>query len=183
MNGFGQRIFPGNIQFLNYSGYWKQGKMCGEGLLFYKSGSMYKGTLINDLKEGAGYFKFPERSIIDFYNGTFLYDKAFGNGTYAWKGGAKYVGGFRKGVRWGYGVFTMNGVILEGFWKGNQRWGNGTSSFPNGERCAGNYENGTLNGFGICFYNRISDVVKYEGNFKLDFQWGKGTIWLNDGTR
>ena len=53
MNGFGQRIFPDNIQFLNYTGYWKQGKMSGVGVLFAKSGSMYKGNLINDLKEGT----------------------------------------------------------------------------------------------------------------------------------
>ena len=85
-------------------------------VLVPKIGDSYTGECKNGLAHGTG-----ESFGIDQYSGDFRKGYPHGIGTYIWHTGDRYEGEWDKGLRDGYGVFTMKyqgrDSIVAGVWK------------------------------------------------------------------
>lgn len=107
----------------------------------YLDGSIYFGTLVNDLKHGKGKLALPGET---FYDGDFENDLYHGFGIMTHSNGTVYKGEFFKGMKSGRGTLSnansLDGqFIYEGLWCKNMK-----------------------NGLGKEFY---SDLSFYEGYF------------------
>jgi hypothetical protein len=94
----------GKITFLKtgdtYEGYFKEGKMNGQGTFKWKNGDKYVGDVVNGVFHGKG--------------------------IYYWKEGTVYDGDYNEGVRKGQGKLTWtNGKYYEGSFENNQPHGEG----------------------------------------------------------
>jgi|TARA_B110001450_G_C17265127_1_gene337134 hypothetical protein len=82
--------------------------MHGEGVYKWPNGRMYKGSYVNDKKEGYGIYVYPD--------------------------GRQYAGNWEKGVQHGEGNFTSpSGVTRKGTWKEGKRlcWQDGQETGSN----------------------------------------------------
>jgi len=134
-----------------YKGYWKNGKVHGNGV--FKGSSLnydYDGEYLNGKKHGQGKMIYTNGKIEE---GLFEYNKfvkaksgcIFGDcengyGTYEWPEGDKYYGNHKYGKRNGYGKYTWaNGDKYAGNLKNNEKHGQGTYTLANGKKVTGEW--------------------------------------------
>jgi hypothetical protein len=98
----------------------------------------------------------------------------------------KYHGQFRKGKRFGVGIFKTSNSHYVGSWEDDQAHGFGEEVQENGTRYEGEWKNGVLNGIG-----RVTTVgtsaskdwkAIYIGNYELGKRTGFGKVDQNDMT-
>ncbi|KRX07582.1 Protein kinase-like domain [Pseudocohnilembus persalinus] len=121
-----------------YEGYWKQNKMHGKGILYFRDGiTAYDGEFKDDQMDGHGtlYNEYPDRGNVNInpknvnqlllqnkwikYEGDFCKGKKQGFGNIYFANGDKYVGGFSNDQPNGQGTYyRANGQIAaQGIWK------------------------------------------------------------------
>jgi len=143
-----------------YKGYWKNGKVHGNGL--FKGSSLdydYDGEYLNGKKHGQGKMTYTNGKIEEglFENNKFVKarsgcvsgDCKNGYGKYEWPAGDKYSGNYKNGYRNGYGTYTWaNGDKYTGNLKNNEKHGQGTYTWVSGDKWKGKWENDERNGYG-----------------------------------
>ena len=93
----------------------------------YDDGSLYRGTLINNIRVGRGDYTFSNG---DYYNGFWNNDMFNGVGLYRYKSNQKaYFGEFLNNLPHGQGALTIDGktpvIVYEGMWEQGVKHGNG----------------------------------------------------------
>lgn len=195
--GFGQCV--GDCQngygvFTNeegtYKGYWKNGKVHGNGV--FKGSSLnydYDGEYLYGKKHGQGKMIYTNGKIEE---GLFEYNKFVkaksgcvsgdcknGYGKYEWPGGDKYSGNYKDGYRNGFGTYTWaNGDKYVGNLKYNETDGFGTYTWANGNKYVGNFMDNEKYGQGTFTW---ASGDKWKGNWQNDARNGYGTYTWTDG--
>ena len=142
----------------NWDGFWKHGKMHGEGTLRHKDGgettSRFTENRANCEKDGVAIL--PD--------------------------GTRYEGGFRDGLFHGEGklVYKNSGIVYEGQFRNGLRHGKGQVRFPSGQSYVGEFKRGDYHGQGVLL---SSTGHKYEGSFEKGLISGPGKLTLRDGMK
>ena len=132
-----------------WSGACENGVAGGEGVQTFETGSMFKGELIDNQRNGHGLFVWGAGTARagDRYEGEFRDGKRHGPGVLRWASGATYDGEFRDNEFHGRGVMKwVNGASYEGEWRNGERHGHGVKTDVNGVRRGGEWRNGKLAG-------------------------------------
>ena len=121
--------------------------------IYFKDGTIYKGTIHNNIIEGYGTFLFPT--------------------------GSKYIGELKKGLRDGKGIYEneKNKIYYNGQWKNGLKNGKGILKKDN-LIYDGEWVNGIINGFGNIKWLKSNNT--YEGYFKNSLLNGNGFMIWND---
>lgn len=151
-NGRGTYVYPSGAK---YNGQFRDGKIHGDGILYFSNGNKYVGAWINQYREGKGKMVFYNG---DVYKGNFRKSKFSGKGTIQFKNGDKY----------------------EGQWRNDLQNGDGKYYYSNGDRYEGHFNNGKLDGQGTMFYK---DGAKYVGQWKTNYKDGKGAFYKSSGEK
>ncbi|TNJ30120.1 putative Phosphatidylinositol-4-phosphate 5-kinase [Giardia muris] len=154
----------------------------------------------NELGErhGRGRCIFPNK---DVYVGDYEKGLRHGHGTYRWAYlGVKYKGEYKNGRRNGFGTMTYtNGTVYEGNWVNDRREGTGRITYPNLDYYSGEFHGGLPHGQGEYYYKScdvkvrgtfeygritfgemiLRDGSRYEGAFRLNQPFGKGSWTIN----
>lgn len=141
----------------------------------FQDGTVYKGTVHNNVIDGEGIFYFPTGSI---YEGEVKNGLRDGYGVYeCTKKGIRYEGNWRRGLKHGKGKLIKSDMIYEGEWidgvingKGKCRW------IKNNNYYDGMFKNALLNGNGFFVWTETNE--KYCGGWLDNSQNGIGMqIW------
>ena len=137
---------------LKYIGDFENELPNGEGeLINFEDESIYKGHIINGVKEGYGVLEFSDGTK---YEGEFKDDNYNGHGKIVYSNESKYEGDFKNSLKDGKGVFMWpDGQIYEGEYKKDIRSGKGKLI--------------------------IGENKFYEGNWVNDLPHGKGSYNIN----
>ncbi|MCH5281444.1 MAG: hypothetical protein J1E61_08230 [Lachnospiraceae bacterium] len=165
---------------LRYTGRLTEGKMDGEGTLYYPNGNIeYRGDFVEDRYEGMGKLYNEAGELI--YEGSFLDGLYEGDGIYYYMGEIiAYEGSFSKGLYEGSGtLYYIDGQIrYEGGFSEGQYDGSGVLYYVNGlPSYEGEYQKGQRSGNGK-LYNEAGELI-YEGGFLKDLYEGEGTLYKN----
>lgn len=120
-----------------YRGRIVQGLRNGKGRLEWKNGQTYDGDWVNDHATGT--------AVIVFQNGNRYQGEVFdgvpqGQGEMDLKSGDRYVGHFEQGIFNGQGKYTWkSGAYYTGAWKDGKKSGFGKTILPNGFGFEGEY--------------------------------------------
>lgn len=101
-----------------YTGYLKDGKLDGWGVMSYGDGRVYAGYWSNNCWNGRGTLTWPDgdRLECDFVDDVFC-----GTGVYCWADGRRYEGEFADNERNGQGtIYYTDGTSKSGIWKDGQ---------------------------------------------------------------
>lgn len=150
-NGHGVYVYPSGAR---YEGNFRDGKIQGEGILYFSDGNKYIGNWVNQYREGKGKMIFTSG---DVYRGEFKHGRINGKGIMDFVSGDKY----------------------EGNWSNDLQHGNGNYFYSNGDRYEGEFYAGKFQGKGSMFYK---DGSKYVGDWKSNQKDGKGTFYKTNGT-
>ena len=204
--GYIEAEFNPEDQHVSYKGFSVNSKKHGFGRLTYKSGDIYEGYFIDDLRSGYGEYTFNieyyDNPVFSKAKGMFVNDALNGLGElYGRDGSLFYSGELVNGLRQGHGTTFWEGGMWIGEHADDAATGNGRMLFENGEyyegfvvqgeyqgpgkayfplvneTYIGNFDKGLLQGEGE-FYNGI---WRYNGNFKNGLFNGTGKITLADG--
>lgn len=146
-----------------YEGDWHVGHWHGYGIIRDADGSVYKGQVVNDLKEGIGSMKFSDGRI---FQGEFRQDEAC-KGTMSYIDGAQYKGELHHGNRHGFGVYRFaDGSYYEGESVMNLFEGKGKMTWSDGGWYQGDWSRGEIHGFGMEY--------RPDGSLRHDGRWIKG---------
>ena len=151
-SGQGTYVYPSGAR---YSGNFRNGKIHGDGILYFSNGNKYVGQWVNQYREGKGKMIFASGET---YEGSFRKSKFNGRGTMVFNDGEKYVGQ----------------------WKNDLQNGQGTYYYGDGDRYEGTFKNGKLSGFGTMFY---VDGSRYEGHWKENYKDGQGSFYKINGQK
>ena len=141
----------------------------------FPDGTVYKGTVHNNVIDGEGTFYFPTGSV---YEGQVKNGLREGYGIYeCTKKNIRYEGNWRKGLKHGKGKLIKSDMIYEGEWidgvingKGKCRWTQNNNYYD------GMFKNALLNGNGFFVWTQTNE--KYCGNWLDNSQNGIGMqIW------
>lgn len=182
----------GSYENCKYVGEFRNGQLEGQGIMYYKSGRVYKGDFILNAPDGTGEENYENG---DHYKGKYKKGFKSGMGTYTYKNGdvykgefvenkpegkgklvlankSHYDGQFKGGKCWGKGTFTYNnGDVYKGEWQNSLKHGNGKYWYVNGDVYDGQFVNGIRHGQGI-LKSKNGDV--YNGQWELDAMSGAG---------
>jgi hypothetical protein len=118
-NGYGEFVYVGG----SYKGFFKHGKINGEGTMTYTSGGVYIGAFQDGLRSGFGIYTWSDGSK---YAGTWSFNEKYGKGTMSYPGNGKYVGDWYRNKRHGYGAMIYaSGDKYVGRWSKNLQSGKG----------------------------------------------------------
>ncbi len=146
-----------------YEGDWHVGHWHGYGIIRDADGSVYKGQVVNDLKEGIGSMKFSDGRV---FQGEFRQDEAC-KGTMSYVDGAQYKGELHHGNRHGFGVYRFaDGSYYEGESVMNLFEGKGKMTWSDGGWYQGDWSRGEIHGFGMEY--------RPDGSLRHDGRWIKG---------
>lgn len=101
-----------------YTGYLKDEKLDGWGIMNYGDGRVYAGYWSNNCWNGRGTLTWPDgdRLVCDFVDDVFC-----GTGIYYWADGRRYEGEFADNERNGQGtIYYTDGTSKSGIWKDGQ---------------------------------------------------------------
>ncbi len=149
--------YPESYQ-LKFKGRMENGKINGQGTLYYEDGTVwFKGEHKDGKRHGQGTLYDSDGFII--YEGEWKDDKPNGYGTFHYKTGSYYVGEVKVLNRHGLGtMYRKDGSVwYKGEWK-----------------------NGGFNGLGT-YYNEDGSV-RYKGELKGKKYHGLGTLYYECGT-
>ena len=134
----------------------------GKGILEdYEKGFIYKGDMVNGMKEGKGSLEYIDGTI---YEGDFKSDLYNGNGVLKFKDGKKYEGEFHDGKIKGKGKFIWeDGKIYEGEYDNFMKNGNGKFFWNDNKYYDGQWVNNRQHGKGLIYY----DGKEVEGIFRF----------------
>ena len=136
----------------------------------------YDGEIIDGQKEGNGIQYYKSGTI---YLGEFKDNKWSGEGKLIYQDGLRYIGEFKDGKADGYGVINYpSGARYEGLFKNSQRNGLGTLYESNGEVYKGQFKNNKKHGRGeqIDLFEE-----KYLGYWIDNAKNGKGILFDENG--
>ena len=98
----------------------KTGAVNGSGIVQWKNGNRYEGTVVNTRLSGKGSFTWANG---DTYVGDMVNAQPHGQGTYTFKSGDRYLGAWRNGQKHGMGRYTFaNGTVWEGEFANDQQF-------------------------------------------------------------
>ena len=142
-----------DILFENYNEFNNMDNIETISELYFEDGTIYKGTIHNNIIEGYGTFFFPT--------------------------GSKYTGELKKGLRDGKGIYENknSNIYYEGEWKNGLKHGKGILKKEN-MIYDGEWEKGIINGYGNIKWLKTNNF--YEGNFKNSLLDGNGCMIWND---
>ena len=149
-SGIGTYKYPSGAK---YSGEFRNGKIHGNGILYFSNGNKYTGEWVNQYREGQGKMVFASGEV---YTGSFRKSKFSGNGTMVFTDGERYVGQ----------------------WSDDIQHGRGTYYYADGDRYEGNFRRGKLHGQGVMYY---ADGSRYDGYWKNNYKDGKGIFYKTSG--
>jgi len=146
-------------------------QQCGEGEMYYPSGSWYKGLFKNDLRDGKGKYHWSDGKEYDGdwlrgnqhgegsmrypsgdkYEGSWVNANRNGYGYYVWGDQRTYAGTWVEGKQNGFGIMTYpSGAHYTGSWRDSLRGGgNGVYTWPEGHTYSGGWETNNRHGYGI----------------------------------
>ena len=183
-------------------GYFKNGKMNGYILSFYKDGSIQKGNKKNGLNEGFHLYKYSDGLIMQNYyknglkeefrilyypNGDIEVEEYKNNLSVGYcikysLNGEKYEGEIKNKNKNGIGILTTFRSIYEGEWKNNNEEGIGKRIWNNPkEKYEGEFKNSNLDGYGIYFNEDGSK--DYEGQYENGLHHGYGVFYHSNGNK
>jgi hypothetical protein len=147
----------------------------GQGVFAYPDGSKYEGQFVNGKFEGQGIFHFANG---DTYQGQFKENFPDGQGTRTYAAnGHQETGDWRQGEFFGSSLIESGKV---GCTQGDCANGKGTYIYREGAaKYVGDFKNELPDGYGICTY---ANGDRYRGEWQEGAFWGKGALYLRDGT-
>ena len=160
-----------------YTGGFKEDKFHGMGILYLRSGQLFKGEFdMGSMKEGIMKYENGEE-----YTGPFKDGKREGYGIMKYNNGEQYCGDFVADLKEGKGILSHFDTVINGVWKGDilvmgqhkqadgvyfgsfdakkLPCGKGIFSYENGYIYQGNWKNGLQHGWGTF----KDDTSIYEG--------------------
>lgn len=157
-----------------YVGYWKEGKMCGQGIYSYATGEVYEGSFQDNMRHGHGLLRSGKltSSSPTMFIGQWVMDKKTGYGVFDdITRGEKYMGMWQDDLCQGNGVVvTQFGLYYEGAFNNNKMMGTGVLLSEDDTIYEGEFsDNWTLNGKGIL---TLPNGDTIEGTF--NGEWGSG---------
>lgn len=180
-------------------------------LKYYDQTILYRGKLINGIKNGNGIFRFINgvtfegfwendslngfgiiRSENSIYEGDFKNDTKNGRGKITYKNGDMYEGYFKDDSKNGQAKMRYkNGDIYEGNWLNGDCHGICKMTYINGNIYEGNWNYCNIDNKGnlqyLCIEGEGNMIYKngniYDGNWKNNKKHGKGIMTSRDGTR
>ncbi|XP_077304712.1 alsin isoform X2 [Lithobates pipiens] len=175
-DGFGKYTIPKKSLRKEdcYLGYWKDGKMCGQGTFWYANGEVYEGCFQDNNRHGHGLLRSGKltSSSPSMFIGQWVMDKKTGYGVFDdITRGEKYMGMWQDDLRQGNGlVVTQFGLYYEGAFSTNKMMGCGVLLSEDDTVYEGEFsDDWTLNGKGVL---RMSNGDCIEGVFSGE--WGSG---------
>ncbi|XP_054828500.1 alsin [Eublepharis macularius] len=175
-DGHGEYKVPNKIMNKSdhYVGYWKEGKMCGQGIYSYASGEVYEGSFQDNMRHGHGLLRSGKltSSSPSMFIGQWVMDKKTGYGVFDdITRGEKYMGMWQDDLCQGNGVVvTQFGLYYEGAFNSNKMMGTGVLLSEDDTVYEGEFsDNWTLNGKGIL---ALPNGDYIEGTF--NGEWGSG---------
>uniref|UniRef100_A0A8D0G9J0 Alsin Rho guanine nucleotide exchange factor ALS2 n=1 Tax=Sphenodon punctatus TaxID=8508 RepID=A0A8D0G9J0_SPHPU len=175
-DGYGEYTIP--IKALNkndhYVGYWKEGKMCEQGIYSYATGEVYEGCFQDNMRHGHGLLRSGKltSSSPSMFIGQWVMDKKTGYGVFDdITRGEKYMGMWQDDLCQGNGVVvTQFGLYYEGAFSCNKMMGTGILLSEDDTVYEGEFsDNWTLNGKGTL---TLPNGDYIEGIFSGE--WGSG---------
>ncbi|XP_072473393.1 alsin [Notamacropus eugenii] len=161
-DGYGEYKVPNKA--LNkddhYVGYWKEGKMCGQGVYSYANGEVYEGCFQDNMRHGHGLLR---------------------SGKLTSSSPSMFIGQWVMDKKSGYGVFDdiTRGEKYMGMWHDDMCQGNGVVVTQFGLYYEGSFSLNKMMGTGILL---SEDDTIYEGEFSDDWTLnGKGTLTMPNG--
>ncbi|XP_077175277.1 alsin isoform X2 [Paroedura picta] len=158
----------------HYVGYWKEGKMCGQGVYSYATGEVYEGSFQENMRHGHGLLRSGKltSSSPSMFIGQWVMDKKTGYGVFdGITRGEKYMGMWQDDLCQGNGVVvTQFGLYYEGAFSSNKMMGTGVLLSEDDTVYEGEFsDNWTLNGKGTL---ALPNGDYIEGAFSGE--WGSG---------
>lgn len=142
ISGQGALFFSSKSKYARYFGNWSNNYREGEGRMIYKSGHEYQGNFHKGKQSGQGTMSYANG---DKYSGNWEEDEPNGYGTYHFKGGDWYEGNFLSGKYHGQGTMNyVDGAKFVGQWKDNKKHGSGILYAANGSTNNGEWAFGKL---------------------------------------
>ena len=128
----------------SYNGQWEKGWMDGDGVLTFRNGDRYKGTVHANIIDGIGSYNYANGN---WYEGEFVNGKMNGLGVFQFKNGNRFEGEFYDGKIHGDGtmylVSNKGTVSITGFWPKDGSFPKEASIlFENGDLYEGPLKNG-----------------------------------------
>lgn len=102
-----------------YEGDFYNGKLWGDGKIYFANGNKYIGEFENGKMHGEGQFYWKDGRS---YVGEYVKGKKDGQGTFKWADGVEYKGGFKNGKQEGLGVLTTKEGKKKGEWRYGILW-------------------------------------------------------------
>ncbi|XP_062972239.1 alsin [Elgaria multicarinata webbii] len=175
-DGHGEYKVPNKIlnKSDHYAGYWKEGKMCGQGIYSYASGEVYEGSFQDNMRHGHGLLRTGKltSSSPSMFIGQWVMDKKTGYGVFDdITRGEKYMGMWQDDLCQGNGVVvTQFGLYYEGAFNNKKMMGTGVLLSEDDTVYEGEFsDNWTLNGKGTL---TLPNGDTIEGTF--NGEWGSG---------
>ncbi|KAM9123499.1 alsin [Pangshura tecta] len=161
-DGYGEYKIPNKALTKDdhYVGYWKEGKMCGQGVYSYATGEVYEGCFQDNMRHGHGLLR---------------------SGKLTSSSPSMFIGQWVMDKKTGYGVFDdiTRGEKYMGTWQDDLCQGNGVVVTQFGLYYEGAFSNNKMMGTGILL---SEDDTVYEGEFSDNWTLsGKGTLTLPNG--
>lgn len=151
-----------------YRGEWDKGWMDGDGVLVFKNGDKYEGTVHENKIDGVGVYEYANGNR---YEGEFVEGLISGNGVFQFKDGNRFEGEFYKGKIYGDGTLllkTKEGIVsITGFWPLDGSFPKeGSMLFANGDLYEGPLEGGypTPNGHWVSGADRLKKIKEIENS-------------------
>ena len=161
-----------------YVGRFLNGKMHGEGTIYWPDGRVFEGRFVNDRRQGQGRLTRPDGRV---FEGGFVNDRQEGTGVLTWGNGNVYTGEFRANQITGAGRLVWdNQDVYEGEFLAGERAGWGTQTWQNGTRYVGEWAANLRDGLGAYYWK---DGTVYQGEFTANSMHGYGVKKVPDGDR
>lgn len=199
-NGYAECIFPSGDK---YAGEFKNGRIHGRGILYYKDGSKYIGNWDNQQRSGKGRMVFANKNEYlgmfqdnqingegtmtygngNLYEGQWLDGKPHGRGLFTYANGDQYEGMFLDGQSEGRGTMRYSdGSVYEGEWRKNKRHGQGQMTFADGEAVQGEWASDNY----LADWSRLAfdgDTTRLRNCHEVYCANGLGKYIYRDGAR
>lgn len=151
-----------------YRGEWEKGWMDGEGILVFKNGDRYEGTIHENKIDGIGTYEYTNGNR---YEGEFVSGAISGNGIFQFKNGNRFEGEFYDGKIYGDGTLLLKtedgAVSITGFWPLDGGFPKEASIlFENGDLYEGPLVNGypSSNGQWVSGEERLKKIEEIENS-------------------
>ena len=148
----------------------------GKGQYEFGGGNVFKGTLVNGLREGYGVL--TSKCPASLFRGEFQNDAKV-SGYEEYPDGSTYEGAYADNLKSGLGTITFpNKDIYSGEWGDDKMHGIGKYQYASGASYEGFFENNLMSGRGVY---TSKEGHQYDGTFRDDLKHGRGTYRFTNG--